>query len=206
MKYLQSYFLCVRYWLIQKTLTDTLIIIPSSFIGRFSHMLISRCMTGNPRKWTCLRRLWAPFFRITCGFRNNFSSHRRLSECRYQLFEEDLERMFENKGGKESRNCIFTFSAKRRSKCLNPYKLSHRFDLISKTLKKLVPYSIHYRDTHPSSPDPHRYVQSSGSMTFWYGYGSSDPCHWLTDPDLFVSDLQDTNKNIFFLSLYAYFL
>ncbi len=40
-----------------------------------------------------------------------------------------------------------------------------------------------------------------GSVTFWYG-GSSDPYLWLTDPALFVSDLQDTNKNKFFLRFF----
>jgi hypothetical protein len=49
--------------------------------------------------------------------------------------------------------------------------------------------------------------QCSGSVTFWYGSESADPYLLLIDPDLdpdpdpalalFVSDLQDTNKNIF---------
>jgi hypothetical protein len=50
-------------------------------------------------------------------------------------------------------------------------------------------------------------------MKFWYGSGSADPYLWLMDPDLdadldpaiFISDLQDVNKKIFFLSLFAYF-
>ncbi len=36
-------------------------------------------------------------------------------------------------------------------------------------------------------------------MTFWCGSGSADPCFWLMDPDpaIFISDLQDANKNKF---------
>jgi hypothetical protein len=42
-------------------------------------------------------------------------------------------------------------------------------------------------------------LQCSGSVTFWYGSGSSDPYFWPTDPDpaLFVSDFKDANKNNF---------
>ena len=45
--------------------------------------------------------------------------------------------------------------------------------------------------------------QSCGSMTFWCGSesGSADPCHRLMDadpvPSIFITDLQDTNKNYF---------
>jgi hypothetical protein len=55
--------------------------------------------------------------------------------------------------------------------------------------------------------------QCSGSVTFWYGSGSSNPYFWLMHPDddpdpdpaLFVSDLQDANKKYFFslLGFYA---
>ncbi len=44
------------------------------------------------------------------------------------------------------------------------------------------------------------FEQCSGTVTFWYGFGSSDPYLWLMDqnpapdPALFVSDLQDANK------------
>jgi hypothetical protein len=49
--------------------------------------------------------------------------------------------------------------------------------------------------------------QCSGSMTFWCGSGSADPCLSLMDPDsdpdpaVFVIDLQDANKNLFFKKL-----
>ncbi len=36
--------------------------------------------------------------------------------------------------------------------------------------------------------------QCSGSMTFWCGSGSTDPCLWLMDPTIFGIDLQDDNK------------
>jgi hypothetical protein len=43
-------------------------------------------------------------------------------------------------------------------------------------------------------------------MTFWYGsgFGSTDPCLRLVDPDpaIFVIDLQDANKNNFCLFLF----
>ncbi len=43
--------------------------------------------------------------------------------------------------------------------------------------------------------------QCCGSMTFWCGSGSADPCLWLMDPDsdpsIFIIDLQDANKNKF---------
>ncbi len=38
-----------------------------------------------------------------------------------------------------------------------------------------------------------------GSMTFWCGSGSADPCLWLMDPDppsIFVINLQDANKKL----------
>jgi hypothetical protein len=40
------------------------------------------------------------------------------------------------------------------------------------------------------------YGQYCGSMTFWCGSGSADPCLCLMDPDpsIFIIDLQDTNK------------
>ncbi len=49
-------------------------------------------------------------------------------------------------------------------------------------------------------PDPGS--QCCGSMTFWCGSGSADPCLWLMDPDpdadpdpsIFIIDLQDANK------------
>ncbi len=51
--------------------------------------------------------------------------------------------------------------------------------------------------------------QCCGSMTFWYGSGSADPCLWQVDPypdsAIFVIDLQDANKKLFFSSFYAYF-
>ncbi len=46
--------------------------------------------------------------------------------------------------------------------------------------------------------------QRCGSMTFWYGSGSVDPCLWRMDPDsdpdpsIFVIDLQDANKKLIF--------
>ncbi len=49
--------------------------------------------------------------------------------------------------------------------------------------------------------NPFRFLQCSGSMTFWCGSGSgsADPCLWLMDPDpdpaIFVIDLQDASKN-----------
>jgi hypothetical protein len=43
-------------------------------------------------------------------------------------------------------------------------------------------------------------VQCCGSMTFWGGSGSADPCLWLMDPDpaIFVIDLQDAGKKLIF--------
>ncbi len=40
--------------------------------------------------------------------------------------------------------------------------------------------------------------QCCGSMTFWCGSGSEDPCLWLMDPDpaIFIIDLQDAKKNL----------
>ncbi len=43
-------------------------------------------------------------------------------------------------------------------------------------------------------------AQCWGSMTFWCGSGSADPCLWLMDPDpaIFFIDLQDANKKLIF--------
>ncbi len=49
-------------------------------------------------------------------------------------------------------------------------------------------------------PVPSGMYQSCGSVTFWYGSGSADPCLWLMDPDpdptIFVPDLQDANTKV----------
>ncbi len=50
--------------------------------------------------------------------------------------------------------------------------------------------------------------QCCGSMTFWCGFGSGDPCLWRMDPDpdadpdpsIFIIDLQDANQKIIFLT------
>ncbi len=71
----------------------------------------------------------------------------------------------------------------------------------------------HYRypnlNSTPGLPNFSRHAtilltQSSGSMTFWCGSGSADPCLWLMDSDpdwirillFFVIDLQDANKKL----------
>ncbi len=52
--------------------------------------------------------------------------------------------------------------------------------------------------------------QCSGSMTFWGGSGSSDPCFWLMDPDpaILVIGLQDASKKQIFNTIFSayYFL
>ncbi len=58
--------------------------------------------------------------------------------------------------------------------------------------------------------------QCSGSITFWGGSGSGDPCLWLMDPDpesdpdpaIFVIDLQDASKKLNFNTIFSayYFL
>ncbi len=54
--------------------------------------------------------------------------------------------------------------------------------------------------------------QCSGSMTFWCGSGSGDPCLWLVDldpdPAIFVIDLQDASKKLIFSTIFSacYFL
>ncbi len=58
------------------------------------------------------------------------------------------------------------------------------------------------------------YRQCSGSMTFWWGSGSADPCLWLMDPDsdpdpaIFVIDLQNAYKKLFLKFIFSayYFL
>ncbi len=54
--------------------------------------------------------------------------------------------------------------------------------------------------------------QCCGSMTFWGGSGSADPCLWLMDPDsdpdpaIFVIDLQDASKKLIFQhNFFAYY-
>ncbi len=45
----------------------------------------------------------------------------------------------------------------------------------------------------------HSNTQCCGSMTFWCGSGSADPCLWLMGPDpdppIFILDLQEANRN-----------
>jgi hypothetical protein len=48
------------------------------------------------------------------------------------------------------------------------------------------------------------------SVTFWYGSGFADPCHWLTDPDpepcCFLQKLSRCQQKIsFFSSIFAYY-
>jgi hypothetical protein len=49
------------------------------------------------------------------------------------------------------------------------------------------------------------FSQCCGSMTVWGGSGSADPCLWLVnsdpDPAIFVIDLQDASKKLFFCLL-----
>ncbi len=49
------------------------------------------------------------------------------------------------------------------------------------------------------------YEQCSGSMQFWDGSGSADPCLWLLDPDpaIFVIDLQDASKKLIFNTIFS---
>ncbi len=66
-------------------------------------------------------------------------------------------------------------------------------------------------DHHPGIDSPHcntpglrrNYNQCCGSMTFWCGSGSADPCLWLMDPDptIFVVELQDVSKKLIFCLL-----
>jgi hypothetical protein len=55
------------------------------------------------------------------------------------------------------------------------------------------------------------FKQCCGSMNFWggSGSGSADPYFLLmvpdADPAIFVSDLQDVNKSLFFPSFFAYY-
>ncbi len=50
----------------------------------------------------------------------------------------------------------------------------------------------------------HSNYQCCGSMTFWCGSGSVDPCLWLVDPDLLFSSLtfKIANKNNFFFLIF----
>ncbi len=62
-----------------------------------------------------------------------------------------------------------------------------------------------------NSPPPrscHQQQQCCGSMTFWCGSGSADPCLWLMDPDpaIFVIHLQDVNKKQIFKKFFGLFL
>jgi hypothetical protein len=65
----------------------------------------------------------------------------------------------------------------------------------------LRPYSAFFILLDFSVP---RFEQCCGSMIFWCGSGSADPCLRLMDPDpdlpLFVIDLQEANKKQFFLN------
>jgi hypothetical protein len=49
----------------------------------------------------------------------------------------------------------------------------------------------------------HSCRQCCGSMTFWCGSGSADPCLLLMDPDpaIFVINVPDTNKKLFFFKV-----
>ncbi len=66
------------------------------------------------------------------------------------------------------------------------------------------------RQGYVGSPPPVvavSFSQCSGSVTFWYGFGSADTYLWLTDPDpaIFVSDLQDaTKKMLFYFFAYVF--
>ncbi len=50
----------------------------------------------------------------------------------------------------------------------------------------------------------------SGSMTFWCGSGSADPCLWLMDPDpnpaILIVDLQDAKKKLIKKSFFCLLL
>ncbi len=66
----------------------------------------------------------------------------------------------------------------------------------------MLSYSSETRTTIPT----YRLSQCCGPMKFWYGSGSADPYHLImdpnpdkdTDPAIFLSDLQDVNKKLYF--------
>ncbi len=72
----------------------------------------------------------------------------------------------------------------------------HRFNV------SLVPHQNTYNEK--KFIYKHRLHQCCGSMTFWGGSGSADPCLGLMDPDsdpdpaIFVIDLQDASKKLIF--------
>ena len=69
-------------------------LIPSSFIGSFSLMLMSYWMRENPLILTCHRCISESFLGERAAFQYNLQSRRGLSECCYKLFEEIPERIF----------------------------------------------------------------------------------------------------------------
>ncbi len=69
-----------------------------------------------------------------------------------------------------------------------------------------VPGSAACQSASHSSSVPVREIENQccGSITFWCGSGSADPCLWLMDPPdpdtfIFIIDLKDVKKNNFFL-------
>ncbi len=79
-------------------------------------------------------------------------------------------------------NCTVPWSQIIKSKRSNPGSKKARFE------------SGTGRETFYMDPDQQR--QCCGSMIFWSGSGSGDPCLWLMDPkpSIFVMKLQDANK------------
>jgi hypothetical protein len=56
----------------------------------------------------------------------------------------------------------------------------------------------------------HTFYQFCGSMTFWCGSGSADPCLCIMDPDsdpdlsIFITDLHDANSKQNFIKFFLY--
>ncbi len=52
------------------------------------------------------------------------------------------------------------------------------------------------------------FKQCSGSMTFWCGSDSADPCLCLMDPNpaIFIIDLQEANKQLIFYRIFCFML
>jgi hypothetical protein len=65
--------------------------------------------------------------------------------------------------------------------------------LVQVSLLLIGPQGLgHFFRCRPKLPIGWR--QCCGSLTFWYGSGSADPCLW-PDPAIFVLDLQDANND-----------
>ncbi len=106
---------------------------------------------------------------------------------------------------------VFPFFSPRRSHSLKNVKWCLTWYPISSVYVVIRPFLYSDNIFINNNKNCCLFLQCCGSMTYWCGSGSADPCLWPMDPDpdpaILVIDLPDANKKlIFYFYFFCYLL